>query len=178
MELKSFGYEGYKISDDGRLWSEKTQKFLKPHLDKYGYIIYTISIDGKPITMTAHKMVALAFIPNPNNLPQINHKDENKINNKVENLEWCTSEYNNNYGSHNQNMSETKKEKGSTGKPVAMYDKNTGELLKTFVSASEAVRYVNGKAPGNILKCCEHKKWYKTAYGYKWEFCEVKEKGV
>ena len=170
MELKNFGYDGYLISDDGQLWSEKSNKFLTPTYDKDGYIKYTISDHGKIKTFRAHQLVAIAFIPNPNNLPCVNHKDENKTNNKIENLEWCNFKYNNNYGSHNEKMSQTKKEQGITGKPVGMYDKNTNELIKTFVSGSEAARFLGKTNPSGILRCCNHAPNYKTAFGYKWEF--------
>lgn len=172
MELKNFGYPGYLISDDGQLWSERSQKFLKPSLTRYGYYKYTISINNQRKTFFAHRLVAIAFIPNPNNLPQVNHKDENKLNNHVDNLEWCDFSYNNNYGTHNNRMSQTKKEKGCTGKKVGMYDKNTNELLKIFISGSEAARYLGKAGPSGILRCCNHDRNYKTAFGYKWKFIQ------
>jgi hypothetical protein len=67
-------------------------------------------------------------------------------------------------------MSQTKIEKGCTGKPVNMYDKDTNVLLNSFISASEAIRYIGKGSPANILKCCNHDPNRKTAYGYKWEF--------
>lgn len=171
MQLKDTQYTGYKISDDGRLWSNKSNKFLKPSLDKDGYIKFGLSIAGKVKTCYAHRLVAQAFIPNPHNLPQVNHKDENKINNNVNNLQWCDSNYNNNYGQHNTKISETKKRQGCTGKTVFMCDKNTGEKLKRFVSASEAARFLGHPGVVNgILKCAKHTPNYQTSFGYKWEF--------
>lgn len=172
MELRQTEYEGYQISNDGRVWSNKSNKFLKPSLDKDGYLKYGLSIGGGKVkTVFSHRLVAQAFIPNPNNLPQINHKDENKLNNNVENLEWCSAEYNNNYGLHNKKISETKKTKGCTGKAVIMCDKNTKEELKTFVSASEAARFLGHDGVVNgILQCAKGTKNYKTAFGYKWKF--------
>lgn len=80
----------YKTSD-GRKLKEKIRKTYK---NNSGYLMITI----KNKHYLIHRLVAEAFIPNPNNLPQINHKDENKENNRVDNLEWCTTKYNNNYG--------------------------------------------------------------------------------
>ena len=172
MQYKNIqGYPGYQITSDGRVWSEKSQKFLKPKLRKDGYLNYTLSNNGNVKTFFAHRLVALAFLPNPNNLPCINHKDENPLNNNVNNLEWCDHTYNNNYGSHNQKMADTKKKKGSTGKAVIMCNKQTGEELQTFVSASDAARYCNHpNGASNILKCANQEKNYKTAFGYKWKF--------
>lgn len=79
------------ITSDGRKLKEKNRKTF---INNKGYLI--VNIKGKHFLV--HRLVAQAFIPNPNNLPQINHKDENKLNNKVDNLEWCTAKYNSNYG--------------------------------------------------------------------------------
>ena len=169
MELKQTEYNGYQISNDGRVWSHKSNKFLKPSLDRDGYLKYGLSIGGGKVkTVFAHRLVAQAFIPNPDNLPQINHKDENKLNNNVENLEWCSAEYNNNYGTHNKKMSETKQKKGCTGKAVIMCDKTTEKEIKQFVTASEAAIYCGQPGIVNgILQCSKSKKNYKTALGYK-----------
>ena len=105
------GYEGlYKVSNLGRIKSlgnGKTRKenILRLTKDKYGYLYITLSENGKLKKFKVHRLVAMAFIPNPNNYTQINHKDENRSNNRVENLEWCTQKYNNNYGNHSKNIS-------------------------------------------------------------------------
>lgn len=102
------GYEGfYKVSNFGRIMSlsrkdrrGKTwkEKIIKQSCDKDGYLIVNLNRDGKMKTFRPHRIVAKAFIPNPKNLPEVNHKDENKQNNFFENLEWCTTRYNLTYG--------------------------------------------------------------------------------
>lgn len=85
----------YEVSNKGKVRSmnyNKTGKVkeLKPKIDKYGYLVVTLHIDGKQKSITIHTLVAKAFIPNPENKPQVNHKDGNKQNPDESNLEWCT----------------------------------------------------------------------------------------
>lgn len=106
------GYEGlYQVSNFGRVKSlgrfkknnQIKEKILKPRINSSGY--KQVSLYNKfQKTYSVHRLVAKAFIPNPDNLPQVNHKDENKLNNHVNNLEWCNSKYNNNYGTHNKRV--------------------------------------------------------------------------
>ena len=99
------GYEGmYQVSSHGRVRSFKWNrcKILKTRKDKKGYIVVTLTKHSKNYVPKVHRLVAIAFIPNPNNLPQVNHKDEDKSNNNIDNLEWCTNEYNRNYGTRNE----------------------------------------------------------------------------
>lgn len=108
MEQKLIeGCPGYAITSDGQVWSFKTNKYLKQKIDRYGYPCVSLSINNKNKTMTVHRLVAEAFIPNPDNKPTVNHKDENKLNNSVNNLEWMTVAENNCYGTHYQRSSET-----------------------------------------------------------------------
>lgn len=89
------GYEGlYQVNQWGDIYSLYTHKKLKWSLHKDGYKQYNLHKNKKSYIMTAHRSVALAFIPNPDNLPLVNHKDENKLNCYVGNLEWCTESYN------------------------------------------------------------------------------------
>jgi transcriptional regulator with XRE-family HTH domain len=106
------GYEGlYKVSSEGRvkqigqLYTDGRKgistgegRILNPQISHTGYNFCQLSCAGKRKTVYVHRMVAMAFIPNPDNLPAVNHKDEDKSNNRVDNLEWCTYKYNNNYG--------------------------------------------------------------------------------
>ena len=96
------GYEGhYAITSCGRVWSYKRNRFLKPSTDKYGYLHVVLYKNGKGKHKFIHQLVAEAYIPNPNNLPQVNHKDEVRTHNWINNLEWCDVTYNNNYGTRN-----------------------------------------------------------------------------
>ena len=89
----------YQASSLGRIWSVKHQRVLKPFLEKNGYYrTYLYAPDGKRKKEYVHRMIAMTFLDNPDNLPQVNHKDEDRQNNNVENLEWCTAQYNVNYG--------------------------------------------------------------------------------
>lgn len=91
-----------RICNDGRIVKEKTMKTTIAN-NNYKMVIFEINSVRKGFLV--HRLVAQAFIPNPDNLPQINHKDENKLNNCVDNLEWCSAKYNNNYGSKPHKMS-------------------------------------------------------------------------
>lgn len=89
----------YEIHSDGTIVSLNYNrtglpKPLKQFYDKNGYACVAIYVDKQTKRMKVHRLVAMAFIPNPNNLPQINHKDENKSNNQIDNLEWCDCSYN------------------------------------------------------------------------------------
>lgn len=130
------GYEGlYQVSNCGRIRSldryDSMGRFRKGIIkadthNGYGYRNVMLSKDGRSETLYVHRLVALAFIPNDNNLPQVNHKDENKENNHVDNLEWCTNEYNSNYGNHNEKLS-----KAHTGKKLSEeHKKSIGKSTK------------------------------------------------
>lgn len=95
MFKKIKGYEDYQVSGDGKVYSIKSNKILKPDIDKDGYEIYRIRDKyGNRKTFKCHRLVAFTFIENPNNLPIINHIDGNKRNNNLSNLEWCTVQQN------------------------------------------------------------------------------------
>lgn len=105
------GWKGlYQVSNLGNI---RTLHYKKPYLrklskSKKGYLRVNLSKDKKYKYYSVHRLVAEAFIPNPDNLPQINHKDEIRTNNRVDNLEWCTSKYNCNYGHHCENVSKSR----------------------------------------------------------------------
>ena len=99
----------YRVTENGDIISMDYRrtgvpKKLAPQRNIYGYAIIKLIKGGKRITYRVHRLVAMAFVPNPDNLPHINHKDENKLNNNPNNLEWCDNSYNNNYGTRNKRI--------------------------------------------------------------------------
>lgn len=100
------GYEGlYQVSNHGRVYSLRKNKYMKPFSDKAGYIYIVLNKNKKVKRYSVHRLVAKMFIPNINGLPCVNHMDENKSNNHVSNLEWCTYAYNNSYGTRLKRIS-------------------------------------------------------------------------
>ena len=155
------GYEGlYQISNLGNVKSLKRNKILAKNNNGNGYLYANLSKDGQVKNHYIHRLVAITFIDNPNRLPQINHKDENKANNCVDNLEWCGADYNNKYGTRTKRASE------NCQKPINQYDLQ-GNFIKSWAGGTE-IEKVTGFARSNISKCCSGK--YKTAYGYKWQY--------
>lgn len=146
------GYEGlYQVTSCGKVWSYRSKKFLKPRRKKNGYLQVNLCKDGKQKNYLIHRLVAEAYLPNPNNLPCVNHKDENKENNALQNLEWCTYEYNNSYGSRNKSV-------------------YCEELNRTFDGARAAAREL-GLDNSGISRCCTGER--KTCGGYHWKYAEV-----
>ena len=166
------GYEGlYQVSNLGRVKSLKwgKVKFLKPFSDKNGYLSVHLRKDNSSYMSYIHRLVAMTFISNPNNLPQVNHKDENPSNNNVSNLEYCDSKYNNNYGTRNEKISIKMLNHQKISKVVLQIDKNTNVVINIFPSLMEAERET-GCSHTHIQKCCKGKR--KTTGGYKWEYKE------
>ena len=106
------GYEGrYQVSDTGLVYSKKRDRCLKQKLTRDGYFEVTLFKDGRASCIRVHRLVAMAFIPNPDNKPCVNHIDENKLFNHASNLEWVTVGENDNYGTRNERMSRSKSKK-------------------------------------------------------------------
>lgn len=97
------GYPNYSINHLGEVFNNKTGRKLKQTVKKGYCLVYLYNENGRKCFLI-HRLVATAFIPNPNNLPEVNHKDENPSNNNVENLEWCSPTYNCNYGTHGEKI--------------------------------------------------------------------------
>ena len=175
------GYEGlYEVSNFGEIRSIfRYKKLLKPSANAKGYLSVELWKNKVGKRLLVHRLVAKAFIPNPNEFPQVNHKDENPRNNNAENLEWCTALYNMNYGegaktrhSKIDYSAELRKEVArcngkKCSKRVLQYS-NVGELLSVYESTVEAsVR--TGVNRSHIVECANGKA-RKTAGGYIWKF--------
>ena len=177
------GYEGlYKISNIGNVKSlskfiinspngvsgfQTEERILLPQVDKKGYLYYQLYKENKRKCFKAHRLVAIHFIPNPENLPQINHKDEVKTNNTVENLEWCTNSYNHWYGTVRKRIGDKNTNHPSKSTPINQFSLD-GYLIKTYPSMQEAQR--QGFQQSGISRCCDKKQ--KQHKGFIWRYAD------
>lgn len=172
------GYEGqYQVSDLGNVrsvnWGNRgftKNLYLKPH--NRGYLQVELFRDGTRKTFMVHRLVAQAFIENPNNLPLVNHKDENKYNNTPDNLEWCDNSYNVCYSLNRHGV--------EAGKRVAPSRHNCKRIGLMIIQCSlygdkirewddaRTIFIQTGMSDWSISECCRGKR--KTAYGYKWQY--------
>ena len=153
------------VYKDGRTYVYKS-RYLKKHITRNYYYI-TCSINSKSYNFRVNRLVAETFIPNPNNYPQVNHINEDKLDNRVENLEWCAVKYNSNYGTHTKKVVE-KLTNGPLAKKVAQYDLD-GNLIKVWDSIREIKRCL-GYDNGTISKFCRNKVSWKHCYGFIWKY--------
>lgn len=166
------GYEGkYQVSNLGRIRSLdrivynqgrhyfQNGKILKAGSQKSGYLFVTLYKAGKRKEYLVHRLVAQAFIPNPNGLSQVNHKDEDVTNNKVENLEWCTAKYNCNYGTRNEKIAK------KAGKKVIQLTLDW-QAVHVWSSAHECARA--GFNFGSVCACCRGER--NMHKGYRWKY--------
>lgn len=141
-------------------------KIIKQFISKCGYLRVGLTIKNHcSKTVLVHRLVALAFLDNPNNYPCVNHKDENKQNNHVNNLEWCTYSYNLNYHEGQKRRSEKHKNK------IEMIDKYSGQVLRTFDSITDASK-ITGISRGGITDVCMQRHNKYTAGGYIWRYAD------
>lgn len=177
-EWKSIkNYEGlYEVSSLGNVKSlpRNTTKgrILKQSKQAQGYRFVYLSKNGISKKHTIHRLVAQAFIPNPNNYPVINHKDGNVENNCVDNLEFCTQSHNikeaYRLGLEIPVWLNKKGKNHNRSKAVNQYDKN-GNLIKTWDCIRDASKELNIYS-SNIVMCCKHYRGYNYVGGYKWEY--------
>lgn len=175
------GYEGlYQVSNLGRVKKLKgvivrkngyplpSKECIRVGFVEQGYEIITLSKNGKKKSHRVHRLVAEAFICNPKGFPVINHKDENKLNNRWDNLEWCSYTYNNTYGGLIQRKNATKKERHSLCKPVQQYSLD-GTFLREYCSINEASQVLN-LSYTTISLVCNGYKGVVTCGGFQWKF--------
>ena len=163
-------YGKYEISNFGNVrkvnstneYDKRTRKYfyLKDYISSCGYKRIFLKINNKQKAYLVHRLVAEAFIPNPNNFPIVNHKDENKTNNNATNLEWCSIKYNNNYGNHNKKVAIANQRK------ISQYDLKNN-LIKNWGSIKQAGETLN--ICKTSISCCLAKK-RKTAGGFVWRY--------
>ena len=164
------GYEGaYQVSNLGNVktlsWHQTGEQRLLKQVTHYkGYKEARLSKNGKMKTFFVHRLVCKAFIPNPNNYSEINHKDENKLNNRADNLEWCDRKYNINYGTAKQRIHNKMVNNPKRSKRVGQYDLE-GNLIAMFDSVREVERRL-GFCNGDISRCCVGKS--RHSHGYLW----------
>lgn len=170
------GYEGrYEVSSLGKVRSLDYRgvkgwvKELSPTPNNKGYLQVSLFKKGKePWHASIHRLVAKAFMPNPHNYLEVNHIDEDKTNNCVTNLEWCTRKHNMNHGTVVKRSSENR------SKSVEAIDPSSGIVIHRFISTSEAQRH--GFASSHISNCCRGKE--KTHKGFTWKYVETLEESV
>ncbi len=155
------GYEGlYAATKQGKIWSYRTNKFLKPSTTSCATKPY-LTIDlgdghGHVKRYTIHRLIALTFIPNPNNYPCVNHIDENQKNNKVSNLEWCSYQYNNSYGTKVERIKRALYKKVRCIETGIIYDSSKAAAKAMGVSNGSLSQHLHGKT--------------KSFAGHTWEF--------
>jgi hypothetical protein len=153
-------WKRYSVSSYGRVRNDSTGKILKSKIDNE-YLRAELWKNGKNKFYYVHRLVAMAFIPNPKNLSDVNHIDENKTNNKISNLEWMSHLDNINYGTHNERVRE------SNMKQIIAIDKN-GEIVGYYESTLAVEKYT-GISQGSISRYCTGKlKWTKTGLTFRY----------
>ena len=164
-------YDIYFVSNKGRVKSVRNGKetYIFQSKNDRGYLYVSLYKNNIRKNYRVHRLVAEAFLPNQNHFLEVNHIDENKANNNVENLEWCTHKYNSSYGTRTSRIIPKTIEKTRT--PVDQYDLD-GNLIKEWYSMNEASRTLN-LIQQNISKCCHGKR--NTVGGFKWKFHVEKE---
>lgn len=160
-------FNNYEVSNLGNIRNITTGKVLKSSDNGRGYLKVILYQNNKKYTKKIHRLVAEAFLENPENLPQINHIDECKTNNSIENLEWCSCIYNNNYGTRNERASKTlKKSRLSNQNPMAKRVKCV-ETAEVFECTADAARKYNLRI-NSVSNAANPNHTQKTAGGYTW----------
>ena len=179
------GYQNkYMVSNYGRIKSvardvnnhtgiiHKPERILSCRKDTKGYMRVYLDDNKKTKFVPIHRLVALAFIPNEFNKPQVNHIDGVKTNNMVSNLEWCTNQENQTHAVKMGLNDHSRYSSGRPKKPVLQIDIKTNEVINEYPSIVEAAKAIGCKNPSNIGGCCRGRYGRKTIGGYKWKYKE------
>lgn len=153
------GFDLYQASNLGNIRNKKTGLVLTPITDKDGY--FRVHLNNDKITRPVHRLVAKTFIPNPEHKPQVNHKDGDKTNNRVSNLEWCTSRENNIHALQN----------GLRNQMIPVEIVETGEIFNSIKECAEAI----GAKPQNVQAALNNTYNHKTAKGLHFKFADERE---
>lgn len=154
------------VSKTGKVYHKRGRK-IKQFIGTSGYMIVGLHREGHGKMVTVHRLIAQAFLPNPDNLPQINHKNEDKTDNRVENLEWCDGKYNSNYGTGIQ------RRVAKFNKEVSCYTKE-GELVAIFPNETEAAKHYGVKLSSISRAICKGEPY--TCKGLYWKFTTKNQK--
>lgn len=167
----------YQVSNLGNIRNYKSNRILKSCKDKDGYLLIGLHKNHKLKTVRIHRLVAKSFIPNLENKPQVNHKDGNKQNNNVDNLEWCTMLENIKHAWKNGLMKihYGKGKNSKKAKIIYQIDPKTNKIINIY-HGNRDVERKTGYDHSSISKCCRNRKSYKTYGGYKWQYAEGGEK--
>lgn len=163
----------YEVRSDGAIFAlnyRNTGKRVKckQSSDAYGYAVLSVLLSKGYKAIPVHRIIATAFIPNQDGFQYVNHKDENKQNNKASNLEWCSAKYNINYGTRNERTSNARLAK-KYARPIAQI--KDGEILNIFYSFQQA--RAAGFDSAAIQKVARRVKHHVTHKGYEWKFCDT-----
>lgn len=158
-------YEDYAVSSLGRVKSLKygKERILKQSRCTGGYLYVFLCMGNRVKSFRVHRLVAIAFLDNPDNLPEVNHKDENIENNCIENLEWAESRYNKNYGSRVERIAKAKTRK------IEQIDAKTGKCIAVFDGGKDAAKSVGLKSPAHIYECCRGGRDTSGGYVWRWQ---------
>lgn len=164
------------VSNLGRVKEKGTGKYKIQHDNGKGYLYVSISVNGKRKREYVHRLVAMTFIENPENKPTVNHKDEDRQNNHVDNLEWMTYQENNNYGSRNKRAAETRIKKGLNERQRKLWQSDENPAIKNpkygALNAYSKKVICDNKIFDTLKQCAAY---YKVNYGtFRGYMCENK----